>query len=64
MEMGGSETTMIRMFGVNREGHSVMAHIYNFRPYFYVKLPEQLPELTPTDFEDLKKAINLRDPNH
>lgn len=39
LEMGNQENTVIRMYGVTQEGHSVCAHVYNFRPYFYVELP-------------------------
>ncbi len=35
MDMGDQETTILRIFGVNEQGNSVMAHVYNFRPYFY-----------------------------
>ena len=37
MNMGSENTTIVRMYGVTKEGNSVMAHIYNFRPYFYAK---------------------------
>lgn len=37
--MGNQESTVIWMYGVTKEGYSVCAHVYNFRPYFYVELP-------------------------
>ena len=37
LKMGEEQTTIVRMFGVTKGQNSVMAHIYNFRPYFYVK---------------------------
>ena len=30
---------IIRMFGVNMEGNSIMAHVHGFAPYFYVPAP-------------------------
>lgn len=30
------DTTIVRLYGVNAKGNSVVAHIYNFRPYFYM----------------------------
>lgn len=45
-KLGDEETTVVRMFGVTKQQHSVMAHIYNFRPYFYARLmskPLKLP---------------------
>lgn len=35
--MGNDKTTIVRMFGVTKDQNSVMAHIYNFRPYFYAR---------------------------
>jgi len=39
VKMGDAETTIIRMFGVTQDQNSVMVHIYNFRPYFYARIP-------------------------
>lgn len=41
LNMGSNETTIVRMFGVTQDGNSVMVHIYNFRPYFYVRAPRK-----------------------
>ena len=27
------------MFGVNMKGNSIVVHVYNFRPYFYIQVP-------------------------
>ncbi|TCD65917.1 DNA-directed DNA polymerase delta [Steccherinum ochraceum] len=32
----------LRMFGVTQEGHSVLAHITDFLPYFYIAVPRGL----------------------
>ncbi|AFR94130.2 DNA polymerase delta subunit 1 [Cryptococcus neoformans C23] len=29
----------LRLFGVNKSGNSVLAHVYGFKPYFYVAAP-------------------------
>ena len=42
MNMGSDDTTIVRMYGVTQDGNSVMAHIYNFRPYFYAKFRGKL----------------------
>ncbi|KIM82947.1 hypothetical protein PILCRDRAFT_819751 [Piloderma croceum F 1598] len=38
MEHSSGAPTM-RMFGVTQEGHSILAHITDFLPYFYVPVP-------------------------
>lgn len=30
---------VIRLYGVDEQGHSVVAHIFGYRPYFYVEAP-------------------------
>jgi hypothetical protein len=47
MDMGEEVTTVVRMFGVTQQQHSVMVHIYNFRPYFYAKLLCKLTSFNP-----------------
>jgi DNA polymerase elongation subunit (family B) len=46
------DSTIVRMYGVNSKGNSIVAHIYNFRPYFYMQCAfnqiieqQHLPEL-------------------
>jgi DNA polymerase elongation subunit (family B) len=34
----GKETCIIRMFGITANGNSVVAHVHNFTPYFYVEV--------------------------
>lgn len=46
----------LRLFGVTQEGHSVLAHIHGFRPYFYVAAP---PGFLNKDLEPLKDFINV-----
>ncbi|KAF7973956.1 hypothetical protein HWV62_13918 [Athelia sp. TMB] len=48
----GSGTTTLRMFGVTQEGHSVLAHITDFLPYFYVAMPRGFTSEDLTPFMD------------
>ncbi|EIN06111.1 delta DNA polymerase [Punctularia strigosozonata HHB-11173 SS5] len=34
----------LRMFGVTEDGHSVLAHVYDFDPYFYIPVPRGFTE--------------------
>ncbi|KAG8723292.1 DNA-directed DNA polymerase delta, partial [Ceratobasidium sp. 428] len=38
-EFPDSAGTVIRLFGVTEEGHSVLAHVNDFLPYFYIATP-------------------------
>ncbi|KAG9119515.1 DNA-directed DNA polymerase delta, partial [Ceratobasidium sp. 392] len=38
-EFPDSSGTVIRLFGVTQEGHSVLAHVTDFLPYFYIATP-------------------------
>jgi DNA polymerase delta subunit 1 len=37
-----TKVAVLRIFGVTEEGHSVLAHVHGFEPYFYVECPEGL----------------------
>jgi DNA polymerase elongation subunit (family B) len=52
------ETSIVRMYGVTENGNSVLAHIYNFRPYLYAGVPENMP-LFENDLQTLKAEINV-----
>ena len=45
------------MYGVTNEGHSILAHIHGFLPYFWVKAP---PGFTPEHAEKFKVTLNAR----
>ncbi|WVQ62616.1 uncharacterized protein L199_000763 [Kwoniella botswanensis] len=45
----------IRLFGVTQKGNSVLAHVYGFKPYFYVAAPQGFLN---KDLEPLKDTIN------
>ena len=34
----GGEVPVMRLFGVSQEGHSIVAHIHGYDPYFYVQV--------------------------
>ena len=46
----------LRLFGVNDRGNSVLAHVYGFRPYFYVAAPSGFLN---RDLDSLKDTINV-----
>lgn len=49
---------VFRVFGVTRDGHSVVAHVHGFTPYMYVNLP---PGFRPeTDVGSLQAALEER----
>ncbi|KAF5355326.1 hypothetical protein D9758_006032 [Tetrapyrgos nigripes] len=47
--------TTLRMYGVTEEGHSVLAHIRDFEPYFYIAQPRAF---TREDLEPFKEYLN------
>jgi len=47
---------VIRMFGVTRRGNSVLVHIYNFFPYFYVEVPDNFVA-SPANLESLCEQL-------
>ncbi|KIM31867.1 hypothetical protein M408DRAFT_327272 [Serendipita vermifera MAFF 305830] len=56
-----ADRPMLRIFGLTQEGHSVLAHVSGFDPYFYVPVPRGFQE---EDLEPFCKFINNHvDPN-
>ena len=51
------KAAVIRMFGVTREGCSIVAHVHGFRPYFYAKAP---PGFTPHDISMFSSSLSGR----
>ncbi|KIJ65720.1 hypothetical protein HYDPIDRAFT_39637 [Hydnomerulius pinastri MD-312] len=47
--------TMLRMFGVTEAGHSVLANVTNFLPYFYIPVPRGFDK---SDLDSLADALN------
>ncbi|KAF8519681.1 DNA polymerase family B-domain-containing protein [Gautieria morchelliformis] len=45
-DQGDNNGTSLRVFGVTKEGHSVLAHVMNFRPYFYIPALEAFLKAT------------------
>jgi len=37
-----TSVAVLRMYGVTEQGHSVLAHIHGFEPYFFVECPKEL----------------------
>lgn len=42
---------ILRMYGVTMEGHSVLAHVHGFHPYFFVKAPSGFQQMHCSDFK-------------
>lgn len=51
-----AEIAIIRMFGVTKEGNSVLAHIHDFEAYFYVEKPLEL-NCEPDTLDELRKSL-------
>ncbi len=51
-----AEIAIIRMFGVTKDGNSVLAHVHDFEAYFYVEKPIEL-NTEPETLEELRKSL-------
>ncbi|EUB64906.1 DNA polymerase delta catalytic subunit [Echinococcus granulosus] len=51
-----SPVPIIRVYGVSEKGHSVVAHIHGFMPYFYVSAPQHFMEKHLIEF---RRQLNL-----
>ncbi|MBW0480701.1 hypothetical protein O181_020416 [Austropuccinia psidii MF-1] len=54
-EQSQSNMPQLRIFGVTETGHSVLAHIQDFLPYFWVPAPKDFQN---SDCKDLAAALN------
>ena len=54
---------VIRGYGVTKEGYSISIHIFNFKPYFYINVPEEWDEKV---FKYFKSEVlkNVQEYNH
>ena len=59
LAMGNTEprAAVVRMFGVTKEGNSVVAHVHGFMPYFYVRAP---PNMQPQDIPGFQATLNAK----
>ncbi len=48
---------VIRLFGVNEMGNSVLVYVHNFMPYFYVP---RYPGMTELDMSAFAESLNVR----
>ncbi len=46
---------MIRGYGITEEGYSICMNVYDFQPYFYLSLPEELS--TPSNFDTFVQQL-------
>ena len=49
---------VLRLFGVNAKGNSVLAYVHGFKPYFYIAAPAGFLN---KDLEPFKDSINVGD---
>jgi len=47
-----TKVPVLRVFGVTEQGHSVLAYIHGFEPYFYVECPSEELAANPKPFQD------------
>uniref|UniRef100_A0A183AG94 DNA polymerase n=1 Tax=Echinostoma caproni TaxID=27848 RepID=A0A183AG94_9TREM len=50
-----SPVPIVRLFGVTKDGHSVLAHVHGFLPYFYVPAPK---DFSPAHLGEFREALN------
>ena len=48
-----ARAAVVRMYGVTDDGHSVMAHVHGFCPYFYVRAPPGFQAAHCTQFQQM-----------
>ncbi|KAF8603753.1 delta DNA polymerase, partial [Ceratobasidium sp. AG-I] len=51
-EFPDASGTVVRLFGVTNEGHSVLAHVTDFLPYFYIATPRGFDPNEIKSFQD------------
>ncbi|CDW75907.1 dna polymerase delta catalytic subunit [Stylonychia lemnae] len=56
------DTTIIRMYGVNNKGNSILVHVFNFRPYFFIQLTYN-HHIDQSHLPELKRYLNSKLPN-
>jgi DNA polymerase delta subunit 1 len=56
MMMIPNTVAVMRLYGVNASGNSVLAHVHGYRPYFYVKAP---PGFDPSVCEEFRNLLNI-----
>ncbi len=51
-----SPVPIVRVYGVTEDGHSVVAHVHGFMPYFFVAVPEAFRQ---EHLPEFRKQLNL-----
>ncbi|VDD80869.1 unnamed protein product [Mesocestoides corti] len=51
-----SPVPIVRVYGVTEGGHSVVAHVHGFMPYFYAAAPQNLMQ---DHLQDFRKQLNM-----
>ena len=52
---------IVRMFGVNMEGNSILAHVHGFAPYFYVQAVKDFKQEDCGHFRDALNEAVVKD---
>lgn len=50
---------VVRMYGCNKAGHSVLAYVHGFMPYFYVSIPTSV-DPTADWLNKLQAALEIK----
>ena len=53
------DVSINRLYGVTREGNSVTIHAFNFKPYFYIQIPNSM-DISEEHMSDLVKYFNSK----
>jgi len=54
----GGDKAIIRMFGVNEWGNSVVAHVHNFTAYFFAHILDPTLKFTQVDIKNFQDSLN------
>ncbi|KAG8176686.1 hypothetical protein JTE90_018415, partial [Oedothorax gibbosus] len=52
---------IMRMFGVNMEGNSILCHVHGFLPYFYIPAPENFQQSDCAKFREILNSAVISD---
>jgi DNA polymerase elongation subunit (family B) len=53
------DVSVSRLYGITADGNSVAIHAFNFKPYFYIQIPNSM-DIDESHMEDLKKYFNTK----
>ena len=56
---GTKDTTVMRLHGVTSLGNSITVHSFNFKPYFYIQIPNSM-EIDEKEMDELRRYFNTK----